>query len=265
VNPIVNGATRLYGIIGDPIEQVKSPEAFTARFRAAGLNALLIPLHVKPESFDESVQVLKKLANLHGLIATLPYKARVLAYVDRVLPTGRRVGAINAMRRDADGQWSADMFDGKGFLAGIRAAGAEPKGKRVLLLGAGGAGSAIADALAEAGARSITVFDQDRERARALSGKIREQHPAAACMVGEPAVADYDMLVNATPVGMSPGDGLPVELGPLPARLFVADIVPRAEGTLLLERARQSGCGTMAGRAMVDGQLEEIARFFGVR
>ena len=261
---IVNGATRLYGIIGDPIEQVKSPEAFTARFRAAGQNALLIPLHVKPESFDETLAALKKLANLHGVIATLPYKARVLAHVDRVLPTGKRVGAVNAMRRDADGQWSADMFDGKGFLAGIRAAGAEPRGQRVLLLGAGGAGSAIADALAEAGARSITVFDQDRLRAQALSRKSKEQHPAVNCAAGEPRVTDHDILVNATPVGMASGDGLPVDLGPLPARLFVADIVPRAEGTRLLERARESGCRTMAGRAMVDGQVEEIARFFGI-
>jgi shikimate dehydrogenase len=265
MNPIVNGATRLYGIIGDPIEQVKSPEAFTARFRAAGQNALLVPLHVKPESFDETVHALKKLANLHGLIATLPYKARVLAHVERVLPTGRRVGAINAMRRDADGQWSADMFDGKGFLAGIRSVGVEPKGQRVLLLGAGGAGSAIADALAEAGARSITVFDQDQDRAAALWRNIKQHHPRVACVIGQPALADHDVLVNATPVGMAAGDGLPAEFGPLPARLFVADIVPRAEGTLLLERARASGCRTMAGRAMVDGQVEEIARFFGVR
>jgi shikimate dehydrogenase len=262
---ILNGATRLYGIVGDPIEQAKSPEAFTARFRAAGLNALLIPLHVKPESFDEAMRGLKKLANLHGIIATLPYKARVLDYVERVLPTGRRVGAVNAMRRDADGQWSADMFDGKGFLAGIRSTGAEPKGQRVLLLGAGGAGSAIADALAEAGARSITVFDQDRERAAALTRNIAQQHPTVACAVGEPSLTNYDVLVNATPVGMAAADGLPVELGPLPARLFVADIVPSAEGTLLLERAKAAGCRTMAGRAMVDGQVEEIARFFGVR
>ncbi|HWM42694.1 MAG TPA: NAD(P)-binding domain-containing protein [Burkholderiales bacterium] len=261
---LVDGATRLYGIVGDPIAQVKSPEVFTARFRAAGLNAVLVPMEVKPERFDEALVGLKALANLHGIIATLPYKARVLRHVDRVLPTGKRVGAINAMRREPDGSWVGDMFDGKGLVAGMRASGVEPRGKHVMLLGAGGAGSAIADALGEAGAQSIRVFDREPAKARQLVERIRQAHPANECRVGDPSLEGCDVLINATPVGMSPGDGLPAAFDALPARLFVVDIVPRSEETRLLASARAAGCRTMAGRAMVAGQVDEMLRFFGV-
>ncbi len=262
--PIVDGATQLYGIIGDPIVQAKSPEVFTARFQAAAVNAVLVPMHVKPESFDQTVRGLKALANLHGIIATIPYKSRILEFVDRVLPTGRRVGAINAMRREPDGRWAGDMFDGKGLVAGLRANGVEPRGQRVMLLGAGGAGSAIADALAEAGVAAITLFDQDGAKAVRLAERIAHEHPSSSCRVAAPTIEGQDVLINATPVGMLPTDGLPADFTSFHAQLFVVDIVPRTENTSLLVRARSAGCRTMAGREMVNGQVEEIMRFFGV-
>ena len=261
---IVDGATRLYGIIGDPIVQAKSPAVFSARFRAAALNAVLVPLHVKAEAFDAAVRGLKTLANLDGIIATIPYKTRILDHVDRVLPTGKRVGAINALRREPDGSWLGDMFDGKGLVGGMRACGVEPRGKRVMLLGAGGAGSAIADALADAGARSITLFDQDLPKARQLAERVRDAHPGSACAFGDPTLDGQDVLVNATPVGMSPTDGLPADFKSFAPALFVVDIVPRSDETALLAKARAAGCRTMAGPAMVAGQVDEMLRFFGI-
>ena len=261
--PIVNGATRLYGIIGDPIAQVRSPEVFSARFREAGVNALLVPMQVKPERFDETVRGLKALANLDGIIATIPYKGRALGLVDQVLPTGKRVGAINAMRREPDGRWVGDMFDGKGCVAGLRANGLEPEGVRVMLLGAGGAGSAIADALAEAGAQSITIFDQDQAKAAQLAERVTRAHSATQCREGEPTTA-VDVLINATPVGMSSTDGPPLRLDRIDPKLFVVDIVVRPDDTALLALARNAGCRTMPGRAMVAGQVDLILRFFGI-
>jgi shikimate dehydrogenase len=261
---MVDGATRLFGIIGDPIEQVKSPEVFTERFRSAGVNALLVPMHVRPDSFDETLRGLKALANLDGIIATIPYKARVLGFVDRLFPTGKRVGAINAMRREPDGRWAGDMFDGKGCVGGMRAQGVEPKGQRFMLLGAGGAGSAIADALAEAGARSITLFDQDGAKARSLVDRILQAHPATASRVGQPTIEGHDVLINATPIGMSPADGLPADFARFDSKLFVVDIVVKLEDTPLLARARAAGCRTMGGSSMVAAQVEEMTRFFGV-
>lgn len=262
--PIVDGATRLYGIVGDPIEQVKSPEVFTARFRAAGVNALLVPLHVKPETFDDAMRGLKAVANLDGIIATVPYKARALPFVDRLLATGERVGAINAMRREGDGRWSGDMFDGKGLVAGLRANDVEPHGLNIMLLGAGGAGSAIADAVAEAGAKSLTIFDLDESRARHLVARVSRAHAACRTSFGVLTTEGKQVLINATPVGMAPGDGLPVSELRLPRDLFVVDIIAKPDVTPLQLAAREAGCRTMGGRSMVEGQAAEMARFFGL-
>lgn len=262
--PIVNGSTRLYGIIGDPIQQVKSPEIFTARFRAAGVNAILVPLHLKPDTFDDAMRGLKAVANLGGIVVTVPYKPRVLPFVDRLLPTGERVGAINAIRREPDGRWSGDMFDGKGCVAGMRAAGIDPGGLDVMLVGAGGAGSAIAYAIAEARAKSLTIFDHDEGKARRLAARVAGAHSMCRTRFGVPMTNGQQLLINATPVGMAPGDGLPVAGLPLLQDLFVVDIIADPEDTPLLSAARAAGCRTMGGRSMVEGQAAEIARFFGL-
>src|SRR5579871_2082036 len=205
-HPAVDGATRLYGIIGDPIAQVKSPAVFNEKFRGLGKNAVLVPLHVRPERFDESLRGLKSLANLDGMLVTIPFKSRVLAHVDFVLPAARRIGAVNALRRDADGRWSGEMFDGAGCLLGMRASGLDPKGRSIMLLGAGGAGSAVADALAEAGAASIAIFDLVESKSTALAEKVGRSHPGCRVLARPPTLAGIDVLVNATPVGMAPGD-----------------------------------------------------------
>jgi shikimate dehydrogenase len=261
---LADGATRIYGIIGDPIAQAKSPAVFNEKFRAMGKNAVMIPLHVTRANFDVCMQGLKSLANLDGILVTLPYKNSAIAHVDEVLPAAKRIGAINAIRREANGRWSGDMFDGKGFLGGMRASGLDPKGLAVMLIGAGGAGSAIADALAEAGAAKITIFDVDVEKSRTLADRVARSHPNCTARSGPPTLTGKNVLVNATPTGMSPGDGLPADLGSLDKRLFVADIVPRLQMTPLIELAKRSSCTTMDGQAMVSGQADAILRFFGL-
>src|SRR5438128_3271345 len=194
VGRIVDGATRLYGIVGDPIVQVGSPRAFTQRFRAAERNAVLVPFHVLGPVFDQTLRGIMALANLDGIIATVPYKARILAHVDRVLPTGKQVGAVNAVRRDPDGKWSGDMFDGRGLVRGLAQQGHSVGGRRVLLIGAGGAGSAIGCALAEAGAAAITLFDIDEAKAQALTHRIAAAFPACAVRVDKPTAEGYDVI-----------------------------------------------------------------------
>lgn len=261
---LADGATRIYGIIGDPIAQVKSPAVFNEKFRALRKNALMIPLHATRANFDACMQGLKSLVNLDGILVTLPYKNSVIAHVDDVLPAAKRIGAINAIRREANGRWSGDMFDGKGLIVGMRASGPDPKGLAIMLIGAGGAGSAIADALAEAGAAEITIFDLDVDRSRTLADRVARSHPNCRARPGPPTLTGKDVLVNATPTGMSPGDGLPAEVGPLAETLFVADIVPRREITPLIDLAKRSGCKTMDGQAMVTGQADAILEFFGL-
>ena len=262
--PIVDGATRLYGIIGDPIAQVKSPEILTARIRAAQRNALLLPMHVKPELFDETVRGLKALANLDGIVITVPYKPRIVPFVDRLMPTGERVGAINAMRREPDGTWVGDMFDGKGMLRGLREQGADPKGLRVMLLGAGGAGSAIADAVADAGAASLAIFDVDKAKAGELAKRIAKFHSGCQATAGEPTVEGIDILINATPIGMAENDPLPMKLGTLDPKFVVADVIVKSGPTPFLKQAEACGCRIVGGRAMIGGQVSELLQFFGI-
>ena len=261
---MIDGATRLYGIIGDPIAQVKSPAVFTERFRALGQNAVMIPLHVKPDAFATCLRGLKSLANLDGILVTIPFKNILMNHVDLVLPAAKRVGAMNALRRETDGTWSGDMFDGAGFLGGLRSSGLDPKGLAIMLIGAGGAGSAIADALAEAEAGTITIFDRHEDKADALARRVTQAHPGCTARMGHATVDDMDLLINASPTGMAPGDGLPVPLGSFGKELFVADIIPRSDPTPLLALAKECGCRTMAGEAMVAGQAGAILRFFGL-
>jgi len=261
---IVDGATRLLPIIGDPIEQVKSPEALTDRFRALGRNALLIPVHVPAAELDAIVPALKRIGNIDGMVVTVPFKMRMTVYCDRLLDTGRQVGAINALRREADGSWTGDMFDGKGLVRGLRDRGIQIEGRRVLLLGAGGAGSAAGFALAEAGAAAITIHEVDSGKAERLAAGIRAARPGCDARVGAPDPAGHDILANATPVGMNEDARLPVPLGELDPHLVVFDVVTNPEVTPLLRHAAECGCKVYGGRLMYEGQLDELVRFFGM-
>ncbi len=264
VSPFVDGATRLYGIIGHPITQVRSPQTYTPRFHAAGLNALLVPMHVPPEQFDTTVRGIKQIGNLDGIIITVPYKSRVLPFVDRVLPTGEKVGAINAMRREKDGTWSGDMFDGRGLTRTLSEDGHVLEGRSVMLIGAGGAGSAVAVAMADAGAAGITISDVDTGKAAALAARVAAAYPGRRISAGAADAKGHDVLINATPIGMTAGDGMPAELGSLDPSLLVIDVIMKPEPTPFIRHARSCGCRTVDGRAMLEGQVEEVLTFFGI-
>jgi len=259
--PIVDGATRLCGIIGNPIAQVGSPRLYTERFRAAGRNAILVPLHVLPDRFEETVRGLKALANLDGLVITAPYKARILPFVDRLRRTAETVGAINVMRRDSDGRWTGDMFDGRGLVKAVRTQGRAVEGRQVMLIGAGGVGSAIAVALAEAGAAAIMIFDVERTRAVALAERVARAFPACRTVVSAATAEGHDIVVNASPIGMAPGDGLPAPLGPLDAGTLAVDVVVKSEPTAFMRHARSFGCTALGGYAMMAGQFDAALAF----
>jgi shikimate dehydrogenase len=262
---LIDGATRLLAIIGDPIGQVKSPQTLNPRFAAAGINAVLIPVHVKPDRFNETVKGLMAIGNLDGIIVTVPYKSRILPLLDQVLPMAAKVGAANALRREADQSWSGDMFDGRGMVRGLRNAEIPLPGRQILLIGAGGAGSAVAVALAEAGAKTMTIFDVDSGKAKTLAERVATAYPGCAVHAGPVRLSGHDTLINATPIGMTPGDGLPAPLDGLTSDMLVIDVIVKPDTTPLLDHARALGCRTFNGRLMLDGQAEELLRFFAHR
>lgn len=257
----LNGSTLLYGIVGDPISQTISPQSITARFAAAGTNAVLLPLHVPAARFEATLRGLMGIENFRGTMITYPFKAAALAIVDHLGPNAARVGAINAMRREPDGSWTGEMFDGKGLVAGLESEGIDVRGLNVLLLGAGGAGSAIAFALAEAGIASLSIVDVDQPRALLLAGAVAGHFPPLVVKIGSHGTAGCDLLINATPAGMQPGDDLPIARERLEPHMIVVDIVPKPDVPLLCF-ARQHGCRTLDYQVMANGQMSTITKFF---
>ncbi|MDE2516546.1 MAG: shikimate dehydrogenase [Rhodospirillales bacterium] len=260
----ITGRTRLLGIVGDPIAQVGSPAICNPHLAAAGIDAVLIPFHVPAARFEAVLPGLLGLANLDGLLITIPFKTRVLAYAARLGPVAQAVGAANALRREADGSWTAEMFDGAGLLGALAGLGIDPAGRAVLLLGAGGAGAAIAVSLARAGVARLGIHDLDAARAAALAARVMRHAPGCAAERAAPIAAGYDLLINATPVGMAASDRLPAALGPLAGLQGVVDIVPYPPITRLMEEAGAAGCRVAGGQAMIAGQADAVLRFFGM-
>ena len=257
----VSGKTRLFGIVGHPIEQVRSPEMFTAEFRRRALDAILVPLHVLPDDFEALLPQLLRLSNLDGVIFTIPYKLRACALADRLGEQARIVGAINALGRRPGG-WRGDIFDGIGCVEAFRRRGIPLIGRRVLLLGAGGAGSAIGVALASERPASLRVYDVDATRAEALAARIGRAFPGLTVSAGAPQLDGIDILLNATPSGMLDDARLPIAITSLPRAMTVFDAIVKPETTPLLALAERCGCTTVRGREMMRGQIARIVDFF---
>jgi shikimate dehydrogenase len=259
----IAGSTRLFAIVGHPIDQVRSPEMVTAEFKRRQKDAILLPLHILPEDFDSVLPAVMKIHNLDGLVFTVPYKARACALAGELGAQARLVGAANAMARRPGGRWLADMFDGLGCVEAFRRRGFSFDKRRVMLIGAGGAGSAIGVAVAHEHPAAIRLHDIDDGRARALADKIRQVDKSIAVDIGPPAWEGMDALINASPVGMLDDRRVPVAASALPPGLMVLDAITKPEKTGLLALAEASGCPTLRGRDMMNGQISRIVDFFG--
>lgn len=260
----LDGETRLIPVLGDPIAQVKSPALLTARLAERGLNAIVAPVHARPDDFAAVVSALKRIGNLDGLVITVPHKFSAREVCDRLSEQAGFIGSVNVIRRDAEGHWFGDNCDGQGYVAGIRALGGEVAGKSVLLVGAGGAGSAIAHEFLREGAARIAVHDADAARRDDLVARLATGFPGRA-VSGSDDPAGFDIVANATPMGMRPDDPAPVRLENLNAGQFVADCVTRPEVTPLIAHARGLGCATMTGIGMFNGVADRMVAFFSER
>lgn len=260
--PHISGTTRLYGLVGDPLTTAKSPELLNRLFTEQGADAVCVPFGVKADELAAFVTGARTVGNLSGLLVTMPHKQRMLDYVDELHPTAREVGAINVIRCNPDGRWVGAIFDGLGCVLGMEWEGLHPANKSVLLIGAGGAGRAIAFAVASAGARSLTVFDVDRVRAEDLARSVAVATDCPA-KFGAPDPHEFEVVINATALGMKPGDPMPVDAARLAPGSIVVDIVNSVEATPLCRAASERGCRTQSGRPMHEGQAVHALRFLG--
>jgi shikimate dehydrogenase len=258
----VSGETRLFAIVGHPIQQVRSPEMVTAELKKRGRNAILVPFDILPGDFEPTVRQLILMPNLDGLIFTIPYKQAACALVSALGDQARQVGAINAATRAPGGHWIGEIFDGIGCVEAFRRNGHDFRDRRVQLIGAGGAGRAIAVAIAFHKPRAIRIFDLDAKRAESLIETIAAIDPQIEARFGDPKVEDVDFLLNASPVGMLGDTRSPIDLSHVSPDVVVFDAIVKPEQTPLLTLAQARGCRTIRGREMMRGQISKIVDYF---
>jgi shikimate dehydrogenase len=204
------------------------------------------------------------LTNIRGALITMPHKVTTVSLLDEVTPTVLVAGACNAVKRNADGKLVGDMFDGAGFVRGVQRKGLQLSGARVLVVGSGGVGCAIAASLAGAGIGAIHLFDVNATSAQQLGARLKKHYPAIDVQTGSNDPAGYDLVVNATPMGMNDGDPLPVDVSRLAASSFVGEVVMKTETTAFLKAAQDRGCRTQVGTDMLFEQIPAYLEFFGL-
>ena len=259
----ISGRSAILAIIGDPIAQVRAPLMINATLleRGRALDAVMVPVHVSADGLAAAITGLRAIRNFRGAIVTMPHKAAIFPLLDDVTPEARQVGACNTIRVDPSGRLIGAMFDGEGFVAGLKLAGHEVRGKRVLLLGAGGAAAGIAFALGKYGVSSLTIHNRTRAAAVDLAERVQQAWPRLAVTAND--APPYDIIINATSLGMKAGDALPVNPDLLRPPMLAVEIIVHPEFTPFLAQAAKVGCQIHPGKPMLAAQMGLMLDFLG--
>ena len=257
----INGNTRLFGILADPIAQVKTPQVLNKYFKENNINAVLVPVHVGADGLDSVFQAFRNIKNLNGIVVTVPHKTNAVKLCDEVTPQAKAIGAINTVKRTHDGRLIGAMFDVLCFVDGLKSQGNDPKNKTVLLIGGGGAAAAIAHALVQAGTAKLALTNRTSAKAANIVQGLKNTYPDAKVVVAEANPKGFDIIVNATSLGMNEGDALPIDTSLLTPENLVAEIIMKPEMTALLQHATQAGCAVHLGKHMLNCQTRLMAEF----
>ena len=261
---MINGNTEIIAHIGFPTHAFKAPMIYNPWFEKAGVNAIVVPMGCQTPDYPVFLRSLFKLTNIRGALITMPHKVPTVGLVDELLPSAAIAGACNAVRLGTDGQLQGDMFDGEGFVRGVLRKGMTLQGARALVVGSGGVGSAIAASLAAAGVASISLFDVQAASADGLAERLRQHYPALKVSTGLRDPAGFELVVNATPMGMNAGDAMPMDVSRLDARTFVGEVVMKTEMTAFLKAAKARGCQVQIASDMLFEQIPAYLEFFGL-
>jgi len=260
---MIRGTTLLYPVIGSPVAQVRAPSVYNPYFERVGIDAVCVPLEVPEQHFPAFLRMLFAAPNVRGAMITVPHKRTAVEAVDEYSMAVRVAGACNAVVRRPDGSLYGELFDGTGFVRGLRRWGFDPADAACLIVGSGGVGAAIAAALAEARAKSIALYDVNAESVRTLAERLKRYFPEAEIKAGLKDPQGYQLVVNGTPLGMRPDDPLPIDVTRLQSSTLVADAVMKVDMTPLLREASARGCRIQLGREMLFEQAPLYLEFFG--
>jgi shikimate dehydrogenase len=264
--PPITGKTRLLALIADPVVQAGSPALINAELLQRGQfgDFVMLPLQIPRDALAMALAGLHQTGNFCGAVVSMPHKQAIVPLLDSCSARVQQQGACNVIRRTTDGRLHGDMLDGSGFVHSLLQAGHGVGGQRILLLGAGGAARSIAFALAEAGAAALGIGNRTPEHARQLAAAVKATSPAcsAVALEGRPAFTGaWDIVVNATCLGMQADDAMPLPASALHAGLLVADIVISPQPTALLQAAKALGCRVHDGRQMLEAQKTLLLDF----
>ena len=260
---MIRGTTELIAHLGYPTHGFKAPMIYNPWFESQGIDAVVVPMGSRAEDFPRFVRELFRLSNIRGALITMPHKVTVVELLDEAATAVQIAGSCNAVLRDQGGRLIGDMFDGEGFVRGMRRKGVRLGGAAALVVGCGGVGSAIAASLAGAGVARLGLFDLHARSADDLAERLREHFPRLELQTGSRDPAGFDVLVNATPLGMNSGDPLPVDMARVAPATFVGEVVMKSEVTSFLRAAQARGCRVQVGTDMLFEQIPAYLEFFG--
>jgi shikimate dehydrogenase len=261
---MITGNTGIIAHIGYPTHSFKSPMIYNPYFDHVGIDAVVVPMGCKAEHYPALLKAIFTLENIRGALITMPHKVTTAGLLDEVTPAVRIAGSCNAVRRTDDGRLVGDMFDGEGFVRGARRKGCKLEGAAVLVVGCGGVGSAIAASLAAAGVARLGLFDAHAESAQGLRDRLASQYPKLELSTDSNDPAGYDVIVNATPMGMNDGDPLPMDVQRISPDTFVGEVVMKSEMTAFLKAVQARGCRFQVGSDMLFEQIPAYLEFFGL-
>ena len=261
----IDGNTELIAHIGYPTHSFKSPLIYNPYFEKEGINALVVPMGCKAEHYPAFLKSVFQLTNIRGALITMPHKVTTLALLDDVTSTVKVAGACNAVKLDQNGRLVGDMFDGAGFVRGVQRKGFVLRDKRILVVGTGGVGSAIAASLAAENIKAISLFDVNMQSCEDLAQRLKHEYPKIEVYTGSNDPEGHDLVVNATPMGMNEGDPLPMDVSRISPDTFVGEVVMRTEMTAFLLAAQNRGCRVQVGSDMLFEQIPAYLEYFGFK
>ena len=260
---MISGTTTLVAHLGYPTHTFKSSLICNPWFEKNGIDAVVVPMGTKTEDYPDFFRSVFTLTNVRGALVTMPHKVTTMGLVDEVSPTAAIAGATNAVLRREDGSLLADQFDGAGFVRSMLRKGFNPCGKRALVVGNGGVGSPIAASLAATGLSGMGLFDPNQAASDGLAERLHAHYPDMQIETGSKDPDGYDLVVNATPLGMNDGDPLPMDVERIAPSTFVGEVVMKQTITPFLAAAQARGCPIQVGSDMLFEQIPAYLEFFG--